>query len=69
LSNHAQAHKNDTPSLCHDIHTIKLSSKAIKPKSGTMDFPKTKDNLVKMQDGIMPKKTNKGKNSNFLLNP
>jgi hypothetical protein len=34
-----------------------------------MFFPKTKDNLVKMQDGIMPKENNKGKNSNFLLNP
>jgi hypothetical protein len=69
LSNHVQAHKNDTPSLHHNICTIKLSSKAIKPKSGMMVFPKTKDNLVKMQDKIMPKENNKGKNSNFFFNP
>ncbi len=34
-----------------------------------MVFPKTKDNLVKMQDKIMPKENNKGKNSNFFFNP
>jgi hypothetical protein len=34
-----------------------------------MVFPETKDNLVKMQDGIMPKGNNKGKNSNVLFNP
>jgi hypothetical protein len=47
--------QNDTPSLRHDMHIIKLSSKAIKPKNGTMVFPKTKDNLVKIQDEILSK--------------
>lgn len=48
-------------------YIVNLSTKIIKPKSKTLGFSKLMT-IVKIQNGIVLKENNKGRNSNFFLN-